>query len=86
MAEQDLLRALPLICGGWDPVGLELPLVEVRDCIYNDPGNTATKVDNLRGVLEGKERRGEERDLVKKETHETSRDDWVANPNVPSSP
>lgn len=53
MGKEDLFCAFPLFFWCWNFVGLQLPLVKVRNRVYNDPGYTATKVDNLKWVLVG---------------------------------
>jgi len=70
VGEQDTLGTFPLLGGGRNLCGLEFPLPEVGNPVDDDPGNAATKVNNL----------------VKKERHQPSSNNGVANPNVPSSP
>ena len=45
--EQDLLGALPLLRRGRDFVGLQLPPVEVRDGVDDDPWDAPAEVDDL---------------------------------------
>jgi len=47
MGGKDTLGALPLLCCSWSLVQLNLPHLEARNGIYDGPGNTTTKVDNL---------------------------------------
>ena len=48
MAEQHLLRALPLVSGRRNPVRLELPLAEVGCRVDDDPWDGTAEVHDLR--------------------------------------
>ena len=47
MGEKHLLRACPLLSSSRYLVGLELPLVEVRNGVDDDPWDAASKVHDL---------------------------------------
>jgi hypothetical protein len=68
MAEKDEFGAFPLFCGGWDLLVLDLVLVEVWDAIDDDPGETATEVD----------------DFVHEKAHDTGGDHIVLHVCVPA--
>jgi len=68
--EEDKFRAIPLVFIRRNLVRLEFPLSEVRDVVYNNPGDASSKVN----------------DLVHNKAHQASCDAWVAYPNIPVGP
>jgi hypothetical protein len=47
MGEKHLLGACPLLSSSRYFIGLELPLVEIRNRVDDDPRDAASKVDDL---------------------------------------
>jgi len=70
MGKQDTLGTLPLLLWCGHLSRLQFPLAEVWDCVNNDPGYAATKIDGL----------------VKDEGGNASRNDRVTYPQVPCHP
>jgi len=48
MGEKDLLRARPLFSSAGHLVGLQLPLAEIRHCVYDDPWDATSEINDLR--------------------------------------
>lgn len=83
MRVENLFGAFPLLLWGWDLVGLELPLAEVRNSIDDNPGNATAKVDKLRETILKRHTSTSWSDhthLMEKEAHETSCDDGITDP------
>lgn len=70
MREENELSALPLLLRGRDFVRLQFPSPEVRNRVDDDPRNAASEVDNL----------------MNKEAHQTRRNSWVVEPQIPLRP
>ena len=86
VGEKDLLSTLPLLLRSRNFVGLEFPLLKVRNSVDDDPRNTAPKVYKLGACQRTPHNIKNATHLVKQETHETGSDDGVVDPNVPCSP
>jgi hypothetical protein len=85
MGEQDSLGALPHLGVCRLLLGLEFPLTEVGDSIDDHPGDAAAKVDDLRkdGLSAGRQMGEEWTYLVQDERHQSRRDDWIPDPDIP---
>lgn len=68
VAEEDEFRACPLLGGGGDLALLDLVLVEIGDVSDNDPGETATEIN----------------DLVHDEAHDSGGQDIILHVEVPT--
>ena len=47
MGEKYLLRARPLLSSGGHLVGLQFPLPEIRHCVYDDPWDATSEINDL---------------------------------------